>query len=93
MVQGKPERSFRMPEWCWRKPFFMLVTHQLFDYLMIAVIITNVAIMACDYWRIEEDVWFFNFYNGANVTFTYVYYTEFVLKIIALGPSYFRDAW
>ena len=49
--------------------------------------VANVISMAFDYHRIEEDeVWYYYYTNGM-LFFTYFYYCECVLKILAEGPE------
>ena len=76
----------RPPANCLRAVCFHIVTSSAFDGFIIGVIIANVGVMACDYWGIERDVDNFALYNQVMVTFAYIYYVEFCLKLTALGP-------
>ncbi len=89
----KAARTFREPEPQPQKCLFKLVTSSPFDMFIMAVIVANVLVMACDYWRMEEDVSVKAWYDGAMLVFSYIYYAEAILKISALRGDYFRDSW
>ena len=77
-----------------RASIFHFVNSQRFDGFISLVIVLNIGVMACDYHRIEEDEQIYKVYQNTMDSFAYVYYCEFVLKLIALGPrGYFQDNW
>ena len=87
-------RTARMPTHPLRRWLFALVTSRPFDVLILGVVGANVLLMACDYWRIEEDAQVKAWYDGAMLTFSYIYYAEAALKASGLGlHNYFRDSW
>ena len=93
-AQAAPQKVQRPPENCLRRACFGVVTSSAFDTFIILVIVANVGVMACDYWGIELDATNFARYNNAMLVFANIYYVEFCLKIVGLGPSaYFGDAW
>jgi hypothetical protein len=92
MSAQKPISKLRPPRAPWRLAVHSLINLPAFDALMAAVILSNVIVMGCDFWAIEQtDA--LRWYNLANTTFSYIYYVECVLKLTALGWSYFRDNW
>ncbi|KOO32672.1 voltage-gated ion channel superfamily [Chrysochromulina tobinii] len=94
MAKAKPIKTLREPDQFLRKMLFRLINSSAFDGLITAVIVANIGVMACDYWGIEQDVEVFAKYNSAMTTFAYIYYVEFTIKIIAMGPNgYFGDNW
>jgi len=93
-AQQKPARGVRQPEWWPRLKLYELVSSTAWDGLITAVILANIVLMACTFWRIEERTALHLAYNRAMLAFGYIYYTEALLKIAAFGPSgYFGDGW
>ena len=97
-VTIKPNKAPRPPnpdECCGRVRglAYSLITSTFFDGVITTVICSNIALMACDYYLIEDDAFYATFTVGMR-TFTYVYYIECALKLYALGAvSYFGDGW
>ncbi len=75
-LSGKP-RLFR---WC-----TTLVRHQLFDFVIIAVIVANIVALAYDHHgistRAEDQL------AQANIVFSTVFLAEMVLKLTGAGPG------
>ena len=94
MVSKTPSKAPREPKQWLRKLCFRLVGTRCFEAFITVVIIANIILMACDYWRIEEDVQILHAYENAMDAFSMIYYVECVVKIIAMGTSgYFGDSW
>ena len=91
----KPVRHVRPPrESGLRRKAYYLVTAPAFDAFIIVVIVANIMLMSCDYWEIEQNKAFYDFYEKATLVFTYIYYTECALKLTALSVhGYFSDPW
>ena len=69
----------------------MAPTTQVF---IMAFIIFIVAVMACDFWGIEQEPTDYFLYSRALSFSAYFFYAECVIKIFALGPEgYFGDNW
>jgi hypothetical protein len=93
-AQTKAIVAVKPPVGCCRLPVYRLVTSNLFDGFITSVIVVNVAVMATDFWGIEQNENSYALYTQLLRTFGYVYYTEATLKIFALGcAGYFGDAW
>ena len=93
-ANAKPQKAPRAPANPCRLFFYNVVTSMPFDSFIMSVIVANVAVMACDYWGIEQTAAHFEAYNSAMATFSYIYYCECVIKLVGLGPpAYFGDAW
>jgi hypothetical protein len=93
-VKTKPAKGVRAPEGGLRLWVFNMITHVNFDIFIITIILLNTGLMACKYYGYEEDAGAYAFYNHGMRFFTTVYYTEFLLKIFALGPfGYFSVGW
>ena len=89
-----PQRVNRVPEGCFRRGIYNLVTSSIFDGFIMTVIVGNVAVMACDFWGIEQHVAVHHWYLDAMTYFAYIYYTEATLKITGLGPiGYWAESW
>jgi hypothetical protein len=73
------------------KLLFKLISSPRFDALIMGVIGLNVLIMACAYWRMEEDVEVAHAMDVAMSIFGYIYYTEATIKLIALGAAQVSD--
>ena len=70
------------------------VQSSLADQVAMVLIFASIAVMACYYWRIEEDVEAYAAYTLCLRLIAYAFYVEAALKLFALGPSvYFGDAW
>ena len=63
-----------------------VVTSSTFDAVTIGVIVANVGVMACDYWRMGEDAGVQATYNAAMGVFAYLYYLECVLTLACHRP-------
>ena len=93
-ANAKPVKALRPPTDPLRRFFCQIVTSAAFDSFIMLVIVSNVAVMACDYWGIEQDAANFAAYTQALFVFGNIYYCEATLKIIGLGPgNYFADGW
>ena len=92
-MNKKGARALLPPRQSARRALFKVVQSQPFELFIMAVIICNVLLMACDYWKIEDDVDFYSFVTDATKYITYIYYVEATLKITAFGLGYFKDAW
>ena len=94
MGKMSPFRAVRPPRDWWRLIAFRLVHARAFDSAITVVIGTNILVMACDYWGIEEDVDTYRLYGYVMDVFSYVYYVECALKMVAFGvKGYFDDSW
>ena len=72
--------------------FFKIVKHKAFDSILMVCIITNIISLGLNYEGANDS------YNKAlediNYTFTGVFVSEFLLKIVAFGPKvYFSSNW
>ena len=73
---------------------FRVVTSYIFDGLIMFVIVANIGVMASSYWRMERDEEVAKLHHDLMSVFGYIYYAECILKLSALGPSfYFNDSW
>ena len=68
-----------------RRRLFKLMFNPYADGFMMAVILSNIGAMACDYWGIEQRPDYFRAYTLANDVFSCFYYVEAGLKIAAAG--------
>lgn len=90
----RPNRAYRVPAPGCRRVLFEIVQSQGFDGFIMLVIAANVFVMACDHWGIEQNQEHLQMYQHAMDSFTYVFYAEASLKIVALTPAgYFGDSW
>jgi hypothetical protein len=87
------EAQHTPPERPYCRKVYELVTSRPFEGVIFGVIGANVALMASDYWHIEEDATIHSLYQATTLTFVHVYYFECVLKIVGLGEHYFVDRW
>ena len=88
------QKAQRPPTHPLRYVLFRVINSSAFDGFLTIVIVANVGVMACDYWGIEQNEEDFKLYTTAMLTFSYIYYVEFVFKMIGLGPTtYFGDNW
>ena len=92
-TKNKAQKAPREPRWPPRKATFQIVTSTTFDRAVMVVIGLNVLGMALDYHKMEDDTLIYFFYTNGMMFFSYFYYAEAILKIFALGCSYFEDGW
>ena len=95
MAKQAPQKGTRPPahDPC-RHILYKIVTSSVFDGLLTLIIVLNILTMACDYWGIEDNEIDIGRYNYGMALFSYIFYFEFVLKLVALGPKdYFGDNW
>ena len=83
-MQRPPQNS------AFRLLLYRVITSNVFDGIITAVIIANVGVMACDYWGIEDNPAHIVPYNTCMTIFSYIYYVEFVFKFTGLGPAQAR---
>ena len=77
-----------------RLALYDIVTSAMFDGVIIGAIVLNVAIMAFDYWGIENDQVQYWRYTTGMLYLTRIYYAEAAVKIVGLGPTdYFSNWW
>ncbi|CAF4598355.1 unnamed protein product [Rotaria sp. Silwood1] len=76
----------------WRKYLHDLCINKYFDLIIAVIIGFNVITMSLEYYSMPSNL--DKFLEYCNYVFTFVFLIEFILKIIALGPShYFKDKW
>ena len=88
-----PAKVVRASKHPFRRCMYRLVVSPAFDGFITFVIVANIGVMACDYWGIEQNSVALGAYERAMDAFSIIYYTEALLKIIALGGGYFSDSW
>lgn len=89
-----PSKAPRVPTNPFRATLYKITNSAGFDGFITIVIMSNIFVMSCDYYGIEDDALNYSAYSQAMLTFNYIYYAECVLKLMALGPKgYFGDAW
>ena len=94
LLRMAPFRTVRPPKHTLRLPLYNFVNSRPFDGFITAVIVSNIAVMACDFWGIEQDARLYGLYERSMDYFVYVYYAECVLKLVAFTPhGYFLDNW
>ena len=88
-VKGKKPPTNRL-----RKLLYDLINSASFDLVISIVIVLNIMAMACDFWGIENYPNASSSYALAMRIFTNIYYTECIIKLLALSPAgYFDDSW
>jgi hypothetical protein len=80
-----PAKALRPPTNPLRRLAYDFVHSTAFDGFITAAIVANIGVMACNYWGIEQDPLILLVYERAMVGFSLIYYTEFLLKVLALG--------
>ena len=95
MARSLPKKVLRPPaDSPLRQAAHRLVNARGFDALITCVIASNVGVMACNFWGIEEQPTRLLAYSRAMDAFSYIYYLECLLKVSGLGvDGYFRDGW
>jgi len=83
---------FFAPENQFRAFFFKIIKHRLFDPIIMTFIVFNIVTMGLT--KEDASPYYDEVLNNINLTFTSVFITEAILKLIALGPvGYMRNGW
>lgn len=94
LAKQQPTKGRRVPSNICQRLLYDIMTSQAFDAVITVVIVANIGLMACNFWQIEKQPFAQSAFNLGMRVFTNIYYGEFVLKVLALGPmSYFADGW
>ncbi|XP_032546771.1 sodium channel protein type 5 subunit alpha-like [Chiroxiphia lanceolata] len=85
-----PGRSW----WNFRKTCYRIVNHSGFEYFMIFVIVLSSAALAFEDIHLQNRQTVKMILNYADITFSYIFLLEMLLKWVAYGlHSYFTDSW
>eukprot|EP00960_Hanusia_phi_P041824 755164-Hanusia_phi.AAC.6 len=88
----KPLKRREGPSHKFRRFFYDIVNHKLFEYAITFSICVNVVVMCLNTYNQDECVVAIIFW--INFSFSCVFVTEAVFKLIGLGPKwYFTDKW
>jgi hypothetical protein len=98
IIATRPLKKLSPPEQWWRLPFFKIVTSDLFDLIIMLVIVLNTLLMAVSTWSPEDPTWspiaLYQTLRLANICFCLMYVTEMLLKWAGLGfKQYYKDPW
>jgi len=76
-----------------REPFYQMVRHgDAFEIVVMAAIILNVLVLGLEHHGQGQD--WDTFFANAEITFTAIFVTEMVIKMLGLGLyQYFRNHW
>ena len=92
VVFTQPNLTVVEPTAKWMKPFFKLITHDYFEYFMMASIVLNVVVMALSY--DDSSTGYSNALTYTNYLFTAIFTGEMILKHLALGfYKYWSSRW
>lgn len=75
----------------WRKKFFRLVNHSIFEGAITFAIAFNTVVMAAKVEGMPGNI--DAFLDNLNYVFALIFNLEMILKLIGLGNSYFNVAW
>ena len=79
-------RNSKLAIWCYK-----VVNHRYFDNTIGLLIVVNVVLMAMEYQGMPASLsWFLVFFD---YVFTILFLLEALLKVNALGLSYYKDTW
>ena len=91
----QPQKMIKRPKGTGlRTLLYPIVTSDTFDTVIMSVVLLNVALMACDWFGLEESRDKFQLYEETMLGFGLIYCVECAMKLIALGfDGYFSDSW
>lgn len=75
----------------WRRKFFVLVNHKIFEGAITFAIAFNTVVMAAKVEGMPSNI--DAFLDNLNYVFALIFNLEMILKLIGLGNSYFNVAW
>jgi len=91
MLNMGPDPLSRPKQW-WRLPIYSLVRTEMFDWMITAMVIINVAFIAMTHYGQSET--FTQTLAMANLFFVGAFAFEMLLKLVAFGPAqYINDSW
>jgi hypothetical protein len=76
VVRQKPLHIPRPPKNELRRRLYDLVRTTAFEAVVFSAIGANLAVMACDYWQIEQNPTHMSLYNNLENSLTWVFYIE-----------------
>ncbi|CAD8189628.1 unnamed protein product [Paramecium octaurelia] len=93
IVHANPNLAmFFSPENPFRAKVFIIIKHRYFDPTILMIIVCNIVTMGLS--QDDSPIAYDNALQSLNTAFTFVFITEAILKIIALGPvGYMRNSW
>jgi len=98
IIAMRPLKQPKPPAQSWRMPFFNVVNSNLFEIIILAIIILNMFFMCITTWDPSptntdiEALYLVSFYS--NLIFFVLYTLEMLIKWVGLGlKQYFSDAW
>ena len=75
-----------------RYAFYVMATNDIFDYIVLSIVIINSVFMALDGNIIKPEI--LNGLNISNYIFNAIFFLEYVVKFIGLSPlTYYSDAF
>ena len=75
-----------------RYAFYVMATNDIFDYVVLSIVIINSVFMALDGNLIKPEI--LNGLNISNYVFNSIFFLEYVVKFIGLSPlTYYSDAF
>eukprot|EP00808_Paulinella_micropora_P017824 g80867.t1 len=88
----RPRQGLRPPTSNWRKPFYRLVSHPMFERVVVFLIVLNISFMMLQHYD-QSEAWSYMLYY-ANVFFTLAFTLETLVKIAGLGfRQYIMPSW
>jgi hypothetical protein len=90
----KPRVRKEGPKSPLRRAMFDLIAHPKFDAFITACILLNIISMMVNSLEFEKIECFLGALFWVNLSFTLIFFSEMIIKMIGLGPRwYFIDAW
>ena len=75
-----------------RYAFYVMATNDIFDYVVLSIVIINSVFMALDGNLIKPEI--LNRLNISNYIFNSIFFLEYIVKFIGLSPlTYYSDAF
>ncbi|CAH1772803.1 unnamed protein product, partial [Owenia fusiformis] len=91
MGSQKPQKPVPRPKWRPQAAIFDFVMDQKFDIAIMAIIMLNMVLMACEYYDQPDS--YSNILYWINAVFIVVFTMECVLKLFGLRQHYFKSPW
>lgn len=89
MAMVTPRKSYTRPKSRWRAAIYNFILSKRAEELIMGVILVNILQMAVDTYN--EPYTEVVVLSAANIVFTFIFFVEMVLKMVAIGPKwYFR---
>lgn len=90
-LKAKPNVTEILPKNCVRRYIYKAIKHRMFNIVMNILIFLNILLFCFNWYLMDETL--SDAFDYLSYTFTGIFTTETILKLIALDKKFFQDGW